>query len=94
MDFSTSNMPPNAIGIVARVVTFADDLDAFHQKVAGLVGEMDGELIFIEETFMVSDFLIHRATKDSEIFELLETAKKFPNDVVYGKFQYYTQDDS
>ncbi len=93
-DFTTSEMPSNAIGIVARVVTFAEGYDEFYEKVREINTNMGGQLIIIEEPSNVSDFFDQQLDKDHEIYEILETAHKFPNDVVYGEYHYYTSDDA
>jgi hypothetical protein len=93
-DFTIGDMPPNAIGIIARVVTLGKNFEEFQTKVSELNDDMGGVLIFIEEACKVSDFLKQAVDKNHEIFEMIETARKHPNDVVYGEFNYYTQNDS
>jgi hypothetical protein len=93
-DFTTNEMPPNAIGIIARVTTYALGYEEFIRKVSEINSKMGGKLIVIEDACEVSDFLIHDLHEDHEIYEMLETAQKFPNDVVYGNFNYYTKDDA
>ncbi len=93
-DFIDAEMPPNAIGIVARVVTFAANAKSFEEKVRKLQDEAGGELTYIEEAVLVTHFLRNEAFPESEIFEMLEQAKKHPDDVIFGEYHYYTLDDA
>ena len=93
-DFISNEMPSNAIGIVARVVTYAVTFEDFETKVRDIEENSGGSLIVIEEPFRVADFLKKALDENHEIYELLETAKKNLDDVVYGKYKYYTQNDA
>ncbi len=92
-EFTTDDLPSHSIGIIARVVTFAKDYDAFYKKVEQINSQMGGVLNNIEESFRVPDFLKQQLIKDHEIHEMFEQAKKSPNNVVYGKFHNYRHDD-
>lgn len=93
-DFISSEMPTNAIGVIARVVTFAPTLEDFECKVHDIEENSGGKLIVIEEPYRISDFFKQKLDKSHEVYELFETAKKNVNDVVFGDYEYYTQNDA
>ena len=94
-DFKTDYMPLNAIGVVARIVTHAESYEAFYEKVDQMYRNEGWVLNYINESSRVSEFLFEEwVTEDHEIHEMLEQAKKCPNDVVHGEFAYYTHNDA
>ena len=91
----TFEMPLNAIGMVFRVVTFANTEQEFSQKVARVLQIGGLKLISLEDSEKVSDFLKHDwVAEDHEVFEIQEQAEKILENVVCGTPQYYTHNDA
>lgn len=88
-------MPINAIGLITRVVTFANSYDEFLQKVSDVADKSGLKLIHLDEAEVLSDFLAHQwVTDDHEIYEIMEQAEKIVENVVSGEIEYYTHDDA
>ena len=94
-DVASDTLPANIKGALYRVVTFAEDREAFTAKVQRVLLEAGDRLLYIEETETVDSFLKQSwVDNDHEIFELIETAKRQKANVVCGDAEFYSFDDS
>jgi hypothetical protein len=93
-DVTSDEMPPNISGAVYRVLTFAENFEAFNQKVTDVLKNSGDTLFIIEEPENLIEFLKNNwLTDDHEIYEMMPTAEKNQGDVVCGGIEYYFEED-
>ncbi len=92
-DVTSDEMPPNISGAVYRVLTFAENYEAFIQKVTDVLKNSGDTLFIIEDPENLTEFLKHNwLIEDHEIYEMMPTAEKNQDDVVSGEIQYYFEE--
>ena len=93
-DVTSNNLTKNVKGAVYRVLTFAEDYEAFYRKVETTLRISGDTLVFMEEPEVLADFLKHSwLDKEHEIYGMMKASEKNNQDVVCGEVEYYTFDD-
>jgi hypothetical protein len=92
-DVTSDEMPPNISGAVYRVLTFAENYEAFIQKVTDVLKISGDTLFMIEDPENLTEFLKHNwLIEDHEIYEMMPTAEKNQDDVICGEIEYYFEE--
>jgi len=79
-------------GAYVNVVAWADSATHFEQRVTAMAGQLDCIVREIEQVELL-DAALEREGCSDELFTMRATAERQPNDVVFGTFHTWVQDD-